>query len=139
MPASACGGTVLPRSEKVARSVGREPTLRAGQEEETVMVTTPYDQRKGAVPPSRPMVRIRGRYVHVISKWHLQPGRPSNFQIDLDDVDSSVKLLDVIHHLSGQPWFDAASLRALIVAVCRHFRWELPTARRGMSHGRHRP
>jgi hypothetical protein len=89
------------------------------------MVTTPFDQRKGAVPPRRPAVRIRGRYVRIISAWHLQPRRPSNHQIDLADVDTSVKLLAMIHQLSSKEWFDGGTLRALISVVSDHYGWKV--------------
>lgn len=47
------------------------------------------------------------------------------YNIDLARIDSPLKLVGWLHHLSEKVWFDQTYCRQLIQVVCYHFGWDI--------------
>lgn len=47
------------------------------------------------------------------------------YNIDLARIDSPLKLVGWLHHLSEKVWFDQTYCRQLIQVVCCHFGWDI--------------
>jgi hypothetical protein len=81
------------------------------------LVTRPLSE----VPPRRPTVEIVGRCVHIRTDWHRQLLAPRSYDIPLEALDTPLKLLARVHHLSGKVWFDHHVCRDLVSLVAGHF------------------
>ena len=47
------------------------------------------------------------------------------YEFALDRIDSPLKLLGWVEHLSGKVWMKSLDLRELIIAVSEHFGWDI--------------
>jgi hypothetical protein len=47
------------------------------------------------------------------------------YEFTLDRIDSPLKLLGWVEHLSGKVWMKALDLRDLIIAVSQYFEWDI--------------
>jgi hypothetical protein len=73
----------------------------------------------------RSIANISGRFLYLRAPWHDHPFRGGHYDIDLNDIDTPLKLAAKIRQLDGRPWFNAATCQALVTAVCSHFKWDM--------------
>ncbi len=72
-------------------------------------------------PAPRVKVKITNRWLSI----YPVEKRFGPYEFALDRIDSPLKLLGWVEHLSGKVWMEALDLRALIIAVSEHFGWDI--------------
>ena len=94
-----------------------------------------YDEKSGSLivhsaksladryPPRQPSIAIRGESLIIKTPWHRERG--GDYAFGLERIDTHLKLLHWVHHLTAKIWFDRFIERELIEKVCSHFGWNL--------------
>jgi hypothetical protein len=77
--------------------------------------------RASDIPRRRPAIKVTQDWVTIKTEWHREYG--DVYEFTTERIDTPLKLLGWVHHLSMKCWFDGATCRELIDDVCDHFGW----------------
>lgn len=72
--------------------------------------------------PRKPSVKLTSKWVTIKTEWH---GKHDSYHFALNRIDTRMKLLHWVRHLTGKVWFDQGVTCELIEKVCNHFGWDL--------------
>jgi hypothetical protein len=71
----------------------------------------------GRGPVRKPVVKVTKKWVTVNIQYP--------YDIRIDRIDTPLKLLNWVEHLSHKTWMDGPSMAEFVQKVCRHFGWDL--------------
>ena len=91
----------------------------------TKLIVKHGTDRVGSFAAIKPEPRIK---IKITKKWLCiipVEKRFGPYDVALDRIDSPLKLLGWVEHLSGKGWMKALDIRELVIIVSSHFGWDI--------------